>query len=129
MKKITIILMGLLFMCALAGGNYAFSFSITKPVTLPELAKFTKGSEFVKLSFKQYAALTGKKENLFNKFSFNVLKMTVKHELKKDTSFSLTNLNKPKHKMGTGLNILLWIAGILLLLVLIIAIIFGGTKY
>ena len=121
--------MGLFFICAIAVNNSAYSFSINKPKNSSELLKYDKGSEFVKLSFKQFATITGEKENLWNKISFNVMKMRIKHDLKKNPNSKLSDYNDPKHKMSTGLKITIWVAGILLLLVLVIAIIFGGTKY
>ena len=127
MKKYALVLLGLIFICSIAD-NAAYSFSIIKPVNSSEALKYVKGSEFVKLSFKQFASLTGEKENLWNKLSFNVMKMRVKHDLKKNPDLFLSDYSKPKHKMSAGLVILFVIAGILLAVLILIAIIFGGQK-
>ncbi|MBA2249163.1 MAG: hypothetical protein H0W12_03110 [Chitinophagaceae bacterium] len=65
MKKITFLLMGLFFIYAISVNNSAYAFSITKPINSFELLKYNKGSEFIMLSFKQFATLTGEKENLW----------------------------------------------------------------
>jgi len=123
MKKVAFILIGLFFMCAIAGTNYAFSFSINKPVTSLEALKYLKGCEFIKLSFKQFASLTGEKENLWNNLSFNVMKMRIRHDLKKNPDLSLTDYNSNRSKRG--LSVGLWIVIGIVALILIIRIIAG----
>lgn len=126
LHKIKLLLTGLFFLSSIAGTNAAWSFSITRPIKYPELLEYIKGSEFTKLSFKQFTMLTGENENLWNKLSFNVMKMRVKHDLKKYPELRLSEYNNPKHKMGLGLKILLWAAGIFLLFLLVILIIYSS---
>ena len=83
MKRIRLILFGLFFIPAFTGNSIAYSHSITKPKNSSELLKYTMGSEFIKLSYKQFATIAGQKPNLWNKLSFTVIKMKVKHDLKK----------------------------------------------
>jgi hypothetical protein len=110
-------------MCTIANTNYAFSFSIIKPASSPHTIKYLKGTEFIKLSFKQFVSITGEKENLWNNISFNIMKMKVRHDLKKDPNLSITdyNANRSKH----GLRIVLWILIGIIALILIIRLIAG----
>lgn len=126
MNKIKFVLIGSLIISAIANNSVACSFSIARPIEYPKVAKFIKGSEFIKLSFKQFATITGEKENLRNNLSFNVMKMRIKHDLKKNPEISVSDYIKPKHKMGLGWKILIWVAGIFLILCLAILIIFSS---
>ena len=123
MKKIAFLLMALFFICIIAVNNSAYSFSITKPIDFSAPLKYNKGSEFIKLSFKQFATLTGEKVNLWNKVSFFIMKMRITHDLKKNPCLSITdyNSNRSKH----GLSIGLWIIIGIVALILIIRIIAG----
>ena len=69
-----------------ANNSYAISFS--KPVTASlspsaSVSKYMKTSEFIKLSQRHISAVTGKKLGLFQKVTLKVLKMKMKHYLKK----------------------------------------------
>lgn len=123
MKKVAFILIGLFFWCAISNTNYAFSFSIIKPATSPQAFKYLKGAEFIKLSFKQFASITGQKENVWNNISFNVTKMKIRHDLKKNPDLSITDYtsNRSKHRLSMGL----WIVIGIVALILIIRIIAG----
>ena len=128
MKKNILLSLGLLFICVISATNVAYSFSVSKPIYSSELMKYIKGSEFIKLSFKDFSMLTGEQENLRNRISFSVLKMRIKHDLKKNANLILSEYNTSKHKMNLGLKILLWVLGVILVLMLTIVIIFGGQK-
>ena len=128
MKKIAFLLSGLLFINAITGTNPAYSFSITKAINSFELMKYAKGSEYIKLSFKQFSKFTGKKETLWNKLSFSIMKMKIKHDLKKNPELNLMDYNKSQHRMSMVMKILAWIIGIALILLLVVAIIFSGQK-
>lgn len=123
MKKVAFILIGLFFLCAISNTNYAFSFSIIKPAISINTIKYLKGAEFIKLSFKQFASITGEKQNLWNNISFNVTKMKIRHDLKKNPDLSITDYtsNRSKHGLSVGL----WIAIGIVVLILIIRIIAG----
>ena len=123
MKKVTFILMGLFFICSIAVTTNAFSFSINKTVATPDALKYLKGSEFIKLSFKQFALFTGEKENLWNNISFTAMKMRIRHDLKKNPGLSINdyNSNRSKHGVSVGL----WIVFGIIALILIIRIIAG----
>jgi hypothetical protein len=118
MKKVTFILIGLFFMCTVAGINNAFSFSINKIVTTPYALQYLKGSEFIKLSFKEFASLTGEKENLRNNLSFSIMKMRIRHDLKKDQGLSITDYtsNRSKHRLSVGLWIIIGIVALILII-------------
>lgn len=126
MKKITILFLGFLLLLTVSGSN-AFSFSIAKSRS-SELLKYEKGSEFIKLSFKQFAKLTGKKDNVWNKLSFGIMKARIKYDLKTNPDLILSDYNKPKHKISPGLKALLWIvAGFIILYLLVLVIYEFGT--
>ncbi|MEP6617600.1 MAG: hypothetical protein ABJA57_13515 [Ginsengibacter sp.] len=123
MKKIAFIVMGSFFICAIANTNIALGFSITKPAPPHDLLNHLQGDEFIKLTFKQFAAFTGEKINLRNNLSFNIMKMKVRHDLKKNPDLSILdyNLKRSRH----GLRIGLWIVIGVVALILIIRIIAG----
>ena len=93
MRKIIFLLLGLHFVCVITATDVAYSFSVAKPIYSTELLKYAKGSEFIKLSFKQFTMLTGEKENLRNRISFSVMKMKVKNDLKKNPNLTLSEYN------------------------------------
>lgn len=106
MEKIRWILFGLFFIPAFTANSVAWSLSVNKPPS-SELLKYTKGSEFVKLSYSQFITLTGQKPNLWNKLSFTVIKMKVKHDLKKHPALELNNIFVPQK--SAVLKVLFWI--------------------
>ncbi|HUS03722.1 MAG TPA: hypothetical protein VMY77_18410 [Chitinophagaceae bacterium] len=92
MKKIKLLLLTAFSIYAFSGVNMAYGFSVIKPVE-PSMAsvKYLKASEFVKLSAKDYTALTGKKLNFFQRLSFNLTKVKMKHDLKKNPDLKVTD--------------------------------------
>lgn len=68
-----LLLFGSFFIAAIIANNVACSLSITKPKGSPELLEYTKGSEFIKLSYKQFVTLTGQKPNFWKRLSFTIL--------------------------------------------------------
>jgi hypothetical protein len=92
MKKIKLLLLAAFSIYAFSGINMAHGFSVIKP-TEPSLAsvKYLKASEFVKLSAKDYTALTGKKLNFFQRLSFNLTRVKMKHDLKKNPDLKVTD--------------------------------------
>ncbi len=92
--------------------NISYGFSIFKP--LPDKAntsdilteKYLKASEFIKLSARDFSALTGKKLTLFQRLSFKITKMQIRHDLKKNPELKITDyLNKSQ---SSGSFNLLW---------------------
>lgn len=61
-----------------------FSFSIVKPAAIEKNVADFRASEFVKLSAKDYASLTGRKLNFFEKIYFKIVQKQVKRDLKKN---------------------------------------------
>lgn len=92
MKKIKLLLLAAFGIYAFSGVNMAYGFSVIKPVE-PSIASvnYLKASEFVKLSAKDYTALTGKKLNFFQRMSFNLTKVKMKHDLKKNPDLKVTD--------------------------------------
>lgn len=99
MKKIKLFLLIAFSMYALADTNTAYGFSISKPVAndaSPSATwKYINVSDFVKLSAKEFSDLTGKKMNFFERLSFKVTKMRMKHDLKKNPDLKITDYMKP----------------------------------
>lgn len=122
MKFFSSLLFGVIFTAVILQTNVAFSFSIKKAIPSPELVKYAKGSEFVKLSFKQFAMLTGQNENLWNRISFNIMKNKVKRDIRKDPNLNITRYySRPGHAISTAG----WILYGLLILLLILLIAMG----
>ncbi|MGH2566047.1 MAG: hypothetical protein ACRDE5_16130, partial [Ginsengibacter sp.] len=66
----------------------SFAFAIVRP--FPDRNKtetiagdYLKASTFVKMSAREFAAVTGKKLNFFQKIYFKIIKARVRHDLKK----------------------------------------------
>jgi hypothetical protein len=117
MKKIT----GLILIVIISGFNLTFSSSISKSPNPIEQLKYEKASEFIKLSFKEFVNLTGQKENLANRFSFAIMKMRIKHDLKKNPDLILGDY-KSKHRLPLGFKIFIWtIVGVILIFALYVA--------
>ena len=93
MKKIKLLLVAVFSIYAFSGVNMAYGFSGIKPVESPAVAslKYLQASEFVKLSAKEYTALTGKKLNFLQRLSFSVTKMKMKRDLKKNPNLKITD--------------------------------------
>ena len=96
MKKIKLLLLASFSVFAFSGMSTLYGFSVIKPAVnteLPSLAasKYLKASEFIKLSPEEYAAITGKKLNFFQRMSFRVAKMRMKHDLKKNADLLITD--------------------------------------
>jgi hypothetical protein len=122
MYKIAILLIMPFLTLLITGGNRAYSSSISKPVNTSELVKYYKGREFITLSFKQFATLTGQKQNLRNRLSFGIMKLKVKHDLKKNPDLMISEFYRPHEKTPTW-KIILWVlVGLLVLPLLIIGI-------
>ena len=62
-------------------------------------SKYLKASEFIKLSPDEFSKLSGKKLNFFERLSFSITKMRLKHDLKKNPDLLLTDyVKEAKHK-------------------------------
>ena len=129
MKK-TFLLFVILF--SLSASTNLYSFSVHPPAASAAPANVLQGlsvNQFIHLSARQYSVLTGKKMSIWDRFSFNLLKLELKHEIKKDPSLTIKPLEKEstkKHRMGAGWWILIGVFGGILLLILIFAILFGS---
>src|SRR5438128_7129507 len=97
MKKIKLHFLTAFSLYAFSGVNTAYGFSVNKPAENPDVSstlaafKYVKASEFIKLSAKEYSDLTGKKLNFFQRLSFKVTKMKMKHDLKKNPGLKITD--------------------------------------
>lgn len=97
MKKIKLLVLAVFSIYAFSGVNMAYGFSVIKPVANTEApmslaaSKYINVSEFVKLSAKEYATLTGKKLNFLQRLSFNLTKAKMKRDLKKNPNLKITD--------------------------------------
>src|SRR5437870_320947 len=86
----------LLSVSCIVNTNKSFAFAVSrpynseKPLTL-RLANNIRASEFIKLSAEQFTLTTGKKLNLLNRISFSLLKMKIKHDLKKNPNLTIAD--------------------------------------
>ncbi len=123
--------LNLFCICCILNTNTLFAFAICKPCNIekPGIIKFSnylKASEFVILTIKDFSLITGKKLNLWNRLSFSILKIKLRHDLKKDPKL---NVNDYFTKKG-GRHLSIWIillsiVGVLLILFLLLLIDFA----
>ncbi len=78
-----------------------FSFSIGKSIIpenniSPAGIEYLRASVFVKLSAKEFGAITGKKLNFPQRIYFKIIQRKLKHELKKNPSLLITNYYDPQ---------------------------------
>ncbi|MEO6583808.1 MAG: hypothetical protein ABIO05_05760 [Ferruginibacter sp.] len=130
MKKITFLL-SLTSLFIITGHYQTFGFSIPKLPTNTdsyEAAKPLGINSIINLSAKQFSELTGKKMNAWDKLSFRILKIKMKHDLKKNPDLTLKDYSGKdgKKRLGTGWWILIGVAGIFLLAVIIFLIAYGS---
>lgn len=100
MRKIILALPGLLIFILLLSNN-CFSFSIVKRVIptsniSPANIHYLRASVFVKLSAREFGAITGKKLNLPQRIYFKIVQGSLKHELKKNPDLLITRYYDPK---------------------------------
>lgn len=75
-----------------------------------------KLSEFIILSPKDYSTITGKKMNLPERISFSILKVRMKHTLKKNPNMKASEYMAEHKKLSTGW----WIViGVLIAIVIV----------
>lgn len=121
MKKIKFLSL-FISLLAITCTNNSYGFSIQNPTTNPEKYEAIQGlriSELVSLSAKQFSELTGKKMNFWDRLSFSVIKMKMKHDLKSNPNLTISDFysGKSKHRLSPWL----WVAiGLGLLLILVV---------
>jgi len=130
MKKISLLFLLISFSTTTFISN-SYGFSIHKPVLNSDQISSLKNLtviQFLNLSARQYGELTGKKLNLLDRFSFNLIKVKMKHELKKNPGLTVNEYlsNKPRHRLGAVWWVLIGAAGLLLILLLLYAIAGGN---
>lgn len=112
----------MLFVFVIADSNSSYAFSVTRNNHPIYSLKYLKCKEFVKLSYKEFTALTREKRSLKNWVAFKMLKAQMKHDLKRNPQLTLTNYpEKPGHQVNVVvilaiLLVLLLVAGVLALI-------------
>jgi hypothetical protein len=79
------------------------------PNNLP--VQYLKASEFVKLSVSEFSKLTGKNLNWFQRLSFRITKLRLKHDLKKNPDLKITDYDNHAEK-DRSFNFLWFILGL-----------------
>ncbi len=98
--------------------NTSFASSVIVPVfpgsntTSRIPVNYFKASEFVKLSAKDFSQLTGKKLNVFQRLSFRLAKLKMKHDLKKNPDLLITDYTKGPYNNNKRFSFLWFILGI-----------------
>jgi hypothetical protein len=84
---------------------------------------------FVSLSIKQMEALAGRKLTLRERISFSVMRLKMKHDLKRNPDVQLSDYygKNANRKLGTGWWILIIILGVVLLAFVLYILAFGGA--
>lgn len=86
---------------------------ITKSnTTIAANVKYFKASEFVKLSAKDFSQLTGKRLNVFQRMSFKIVKLKMKHDLKKNPNLLITDYTKAPYHSDSRFSFLWFILGV-----------------
>lgn len=81
--------------------NSGFSLSVIRPVSTGNKISeqnndYLRAAVFVKLSPKEFETITGKKLNLPQRIYFRIIQRKLKHELKKNSEFLITEYFDPK---------------------------------
>ena len=126
MKK-NILLLLTLSAVTIASINSSYGSTIRKPANGSQgfsAVNYLKISELIKLSSKELGELTGKKMNVWERASFAIAKIKMKHDLKKNPNLTLidyTSSGTFSHAAPKVLKILYWILiGLLLAFLLLI---------
>jgi hypothetical protein len=113
--------------------NNSFSFSISKPSIsdrpgINQLISNIRAIEFVKLSAKEFSAFSGKKLSLRERLYFSLLKIKMKHDLKKNPNLTINDYlsKKSRRHLGTFWWILIIVAGVLLIASILFVIAYSG---
>ncbi len=118
----------LLSICCIINTHTYSAFVINKPIPnhadITEALSSIKASEFVRLSAKDLSLITGKKMTIKSRLSFSLLKMKVKHDLKKNPNLTMADYyaKEGKRRLSTLWIVLLTILGLILLLLIVFAI-------
>ncbi|MEO6538355.1 MAG: hypothetical protein ABIT07_06800 [Ferruginibacter sp.] len=81
--------------------------------------------DVVKMSVGDYELVTGKKLNVWNRLSFRVGKIKMRHDLKAHPDITLMDYTASVRRMGNGLRIASYVIAGLLILVLLLGLTIG----
>lgn len=104
--KKSLLVVCMLAFCSLTYQN-SFSFSVVR-ISPPHLesdksSDYLKASVFIKLTVKDFETASGQKLNFFQKIYFKIVQKQVKHDLKRNPDFLITDYDKagkPKFKFN-----------------------------
>jgi len=98
------------------------SVSVIYPGSATSIVKDWKNlkiSEFIVLSPEDLTKITGKKMNLTERISFSIMKLKMKHLIRKNPNMTVSEYMNTHKKFGTGWWILIGFIVFLLLLILV----------
>ena len=110
--------------------NNVNSVSVIYPGSNTSIAKDWKNlkiSEFIMLSPEDYTKITGKKMNLTERISFSIMKLRMKHVIRKNPNMTVTEYMDTHKKLGTGWWILIGF-GIAIVFLLLLALALGSAS-
>ena len=90
--------------------------------------KNLKISEFIMLSPEDYTKITGKKMNLTERISFSIMKLRMKHVIRKNPNMTVSEYMDTHKKLGTGWWILIGFGIAIVFLILLALALSAGSK-
>ena len=107
------------------------SVSIIYPRSTTSIVKDWKNlkiSEFIMLSPEDYTKITGKKMNLTERISFSIMKLRMKHVIRKNPNMTVSEYMDTHKKLGTGWRILIGFGIAIVFLILLALALSAGSK-
>jgi hypothetical protein len=107
------------------------SVSIIYPRSTTSIVKDWKNlkiSEFIMLSPEDYTKITGKKMNLTERISFSIMKLRMKHVIRKNPNMTVSEYMDTHKKLGTGWWILIGFGIAIVFLILLALALSAGSK-
>ena len=107
------------------------SVSIIYPRSTTSIVKDWKNlkiSEFIMLSPEDYTKITGKKMNLTERISFSIMKLKMKHVIRKNPNMTVSEYMDTHKKLGTGWWILIGFGIAIVFLILLALALSAGSK-
>ena len=125
------LLPALLCLSGIIISNNLNSFSVIYPGSTTSIVKDWKNlkiSEFIMLSPEDYTKITGKKMNLTERISFSIMKLKMKHVIRKNPNMTVSEYMDTHKKLGTGWWILIGFGIAIVFLILLALALSAGSK-
>lgn len=102
--------------------NNTYAAAISQPgflITPAEIGKYKSAREFIKLTPADINHFTGKKMNVLQRFSFNIMMKEMKRALRKNPNLTVNEFFSAPHKLEIIWLVVIMALALLLLLVMI----------